>query len=171
MEAGHGHQGPKREAVQQRPSLVPRDHTGKWTRARTGPSHQAPATSVPQYTDKAQRGWVTLLLVCGHWSLEVRVLSASSVPSQPPEDLAEARGCRVPQSYDHSMLVRPKPFLESLCPGSLGFRCSPLTSPTQAGAPGPSGNWLHLIPFLVFPGQSVPFPFPRQCHQSSPLCR
>ena len=70
---------------------------------------------------------------------EARVFPGFSLPKQSPRDLAEARGYKVPQVHDFSLLVRPSGFLEtpSLRGGqwALGSLTSlpstPLLSPGQ----------------------------------------
>lgn len=139
------------------------------------------AVSVSHFTDEAQRRWVTVLPICAQSGLEAKVFLASSLLRHLPKHLAEAPGCKVLKGHDFSILVRPSAFLgtpvcgadsgpQALWPGSWPSIALPYQS-----YPGrrswPWKDCLHWVPFLVSPGRSVPFPFPRQHPRSSPHCR
>lgn len=65
-------------------------------------------------------------------------LPASSLPRQPPKDLAEAHGCKVLGGHDFSILVRPSAFLGTLMPWSGQWASGPLTcSPALIALPSP----------------------------------
>lgn len=80
-----------------------------------------------------------MLPVCGLCGLEASVFPASSLPRQPPKDLAEACGYKVPKGYDFSILVRPSAFLGTPSPQ---WTSGPLT-------------WLPST-LLLSPGQPCP---------------
>lgn len=59
--------------------------------------------------------------------LETSVFPASSLHRQPPKDLAEACGYKVPKGHDFFILVRPSAFLGTPSPQGRQWASGPLT--------------------------------------------